>query len=141
VAAVLRASGPDFNVDAFVASSEWRFTSVFRRHTPAPPAPRPACRRPEGSGFNVAVSNAGLHDFPQQLADAVAFLTERGDEVRALVNFPGVSSVVLDFAVAWRDVAAQSDQFPARLVGLAGACGIALELSHYPVSDGESGPG
>jgi len=32
-------------------------------------------------------------------------------------------------------VVAQSDRFPAELVRLAGRCGIAVELSHYPVSD------
>jgi hypothetical protein len=58
-----------------------------------------------------------------------------------LVGFPGVAGVVLDFGVAWRDVAARSNQFPADLVRLAGACGIALELSHYPFSARNSGSG
>jgi hypothetical protein len=75
------------------------------------------------------------------VTDAVAFLSEHDAEVRRLVSFPGVTSVVLDFGLAWRDVAAQSDQFPADLVRLAGACGIALELSHYPVCDGPAPAG
>ena len=46
----------------------------------------------------------------------------------------GVAGVVLDFAIAMRDVAAQSDEFPAELVRLSGACGVALALSRYAVS-------
>ena len=75
------------------------------------------------------------------MTDAVEFLTESAAEVRRLVAFPGVTGVVLDFGIAWRDVVAQSDQFPAELVRLAGSYGIALELSHYPVSDGEPAAG
>jgi hypothetical protein len=91
--------------------------------------------------LNVAVSEAGFHDFAAQVSDAVAFLLEHDAEVRRLVGFPGVAGVVLDFGLAWRDVAAQSDEFPADLVRLAGACGIALGLSHYPVSDGNAATG
>ena len=83
------------------------------------------------------VSEAGFHEFAAQLEDAVEFLTVSAGEVRRLVDFPGVTGAVLDFGIAWRDVLAQSDQFSAELVRLAGACGIALELSHYRVSDGE----
>jgi hypothetical protein len=86
--------------------------------------------------LNVVVSEAGFHEFAEQLEDAVEFLTENAGEVRKLVAFPGVTGAVLDFGIAWRDVVAQSDRFPAELVRLAGASGIALELSHYPVSDG-----
>jgi hypothetical protein len=87
------------------------------------------------------VSEADFHQFNGQLKDAVEFLTESAAEVRRLVAFPGVTGVVLDFGIAWRDVVAQSDQFPAELVRLAGTCGIALELSHYPVSDGDAAAG
>ena len=138
---MLRASGPDFDVDAFVAACDWHIAKVFRRGEPLLPATRPDGRKHGQSGLNVVVSEAGFHQFAEQVRDAVEFLADGGDEVRRLVNFPGVAGVVLDFGIARRDVVAQSDQFPADLVRLAGACGIALELSHYPVGDGDPAPG
>jgi hypothetical protein len=70
--------------------------------------------------------------------DASDFLTESASEVRRLVASPGVTGVVLDFGIACGDVIAPSDYIPAELVRLAGACGIALELSHYPVSESKA---
>lgn len=140
MSALLRASGPDFDVDAFVADCGWRIARVFHRGDARANLPRARTgeRKYEESGLNVVVSEAGLDDFAAQITDAVAFLSEHDAEVRRLVDFPGVTGIVLDFGVARRDVAAQSDQFPADLVRLAGACGIALELSNYPISDGDS---
>jgi len=134
---VLRASGPDFNVDTFVVHSNWHVAKVFHRGEAVRPKIQPDGRKRDRSGVNIVVSEAGLHDFAEQIQDAIKFLIDGAAEIRRLVGFPGVTSVVLDFGIAWRDVAAQSDQFPADLVRLAGACGIALELSHYPVSEGE----
>ena len=141
MSAVLRASGPDFDVDAFVADCSWNIAKVFHRSEALLPKTQLNGRKREESGLNVVISEAGFHQFAEQLQDAVEFLTGSAAEVRRLVTFPGVTDVVLDFGVAWRDVAAQSDQFPAELVRLAGASGIALELSHYPVSEGEPAAG
>ena len=141
MAAVLRASGPDFDVDAFVAECDWNIAKVFHRGEALLPNTQPDGLKCERSGFNVVVSEAGFQEFADQVQDAIEFLTDSAGEVQRLVGFPGVTGVVLDFGIAWRDVVAQSDQFPAALVRLAGACGIALELSHYPVSDGEPAAG
>ena len=130
---VLRADGETFDVDAFVAGTGWRINRVYRRGEPRLPSKpgRGACER---SGLCVWVSAAGLHDFPAQLRDAAAFLTDHAAEIRRLAAFPGVAGVSLDFAVAWRDLAAQSESFPPEVVRLAGACGVGLELSHYSVA-------
>jgi hypothetical protein len=137
MAAVLRASGPDFDVDAFVAGCGWQVERVFRRGEARLPRTQPDGRTLGESGFNVVVSHAGLDDLSGQLTDAAAFLAANASEVRRLAGFPGVTGVVIDFGVACRDAAVQSYHFPAELVRLAGACGIALELSRYPVSDGD----
>ncbi|HEY7117537.1 MAG TPA: hypothetical protein VH475_13195 [Tepidisphaeraceae bacterium] len=129
MSAILRASGSEFDVDAFVAGSSLEVVTVYRRGEPA--RTTPTGPKLDRSGFNVEVSDAGFNDFDEQLRDAVEFLTRHEAEVRRLVAFPGVEGVVLDFGIAWRDVAAQFERFPAELVRLAGACGIALELSHY----------
>jgi hypothetical protein len=84
------------------------------------------------SGFNMVVSDAGFREFPKQLDDAINFLDQEGAEVRRLVDFSGVTAVVLDFGIEWRDAIVHSDEFPVKLVSLAGSCGIALAISHYP---------
>ena len=99
------------------------------------PTTRPEGPKCDQSGLSVIVSEAGFQDLAGQLLDAVEFLTLHGPDVRRLVEYRGVEGVVLDFGIAWRDVIAQTDEFPAELVRAAGACGIALALSHYPVAD------
>lgn len=135
LAAVLRASGPDFDVDAFVANCDWNVTKIFRRGEPLRPTKQLDGGQRETSGLNVTVSEAGFDDFAMQTRDAIKFLTQHEPEVRRLVAFPGVTDVVLDFGIAWRDAAAQTDEFSAELVRAAGICGIALALSHYHVSN------
>jgi hypothetical protein len=81
------------------------------------------------------VSKAGFDDFATQVEDAVAFLRSRAADVKLMMSESGAIGV-LDFGVEWRDVAAQFDTFPAELVREAGGFGLALELSHYPVSEG-----
>jgi hypothetical protein len=138
---MLRASGPDFDVDAFVPECDWEIAKVFHRGEAELPTTRPDGRKHAESGLNVLVSDAGFHDFAGQIEDAIEFLTASAFEVRKLVAYPGVTGVVLDFGIAWRDVVAQSDQFPAELVRVAGGCGIALELSHYPVHSDDAAAG
>ncbi len=75
------------------------------------------------------------------MKNAIEFLSESVSEVRRLTAFPDVTGVVLDFGIAWRDVGAQFDHFPAELVRLAGSSGIALEMSHYSVNDGDMAAG
>jgi hypothetical protein len=131
--------------ERLVPTSTWtrsspRATGTLRRFSIAAllPKTQPDGRKHTESGLNVVVSDAGFQEFAEQVEDAIEFLTDSAFEVRQLVAYPGVTGVVLDFGIAWRDVVAQSDQFPAELVRLAGGCGIALELSHYPVRSGDA---
>jgi hypothetical protein len=64
----------------------------------------------------------------------IAFLERHAEEVRRLVAFPGAEGVELDFGIARRNVAAQSDWFPPRLVSLAGSLCLGLTISHYAIS-------
>lgn len=139
MSAILRAYGTNFDVDAFVASCAWKIAAVFHRGDARLPGSRRTTSTRESSGMNVDVSGAGFDQFARQVGDATAFLREHADTVRRLVAFPGVEAVVLDFGIARRDGPAQSDVLPAELIRLAGACGIALELSHYSISGDEAG--
>lgn len=134
---VLRASGPNFDVDAFVPHDDWDIANFFRRGEPVLPDSQHDWGTRKESGLYIVVSDADMRDLPAQVADAIAFLSEYSDEIRRLVDFPGVEGVELDFGIERRDTATQYDRFPAELVRLAGACGLALELSQYPISDDE----
>jgi len=84
--------------------------------------------------MNVSVSVREFSDLPRQIEDAVRFLSNNSDELKRLRNFPGVERLELDFPVEDRDVAVQSDLFPARLLLLMGDLRIGLTVSHYPPS-------
>jgi len=87
--------------------------------------------RVEGGIAHFEVSSAAFNDLARQVADAVALLQSNDGQLRQLLSQPGASGV-LDFAIEWRDVAVQSDTFPAQLVRAAGSLGLSLEFSHYP---------
>jgi hypothetical protein len=140
MSAILRASGPGFDIDAFIVDCKWDIANMCHNGEAMFPATQPDGRKHEESGLCVVVSDAGFDEFAEQLEDAVEFLMESADEVRRLVGFPGVTGVVLDFGIEWRDVVVQADQFPVELIRLAGACGISLGMSHYPPCDDEDAP-
>ena len=127
---VLRAGGTSFDVETFCTTTS---LPVVARHTTGErrtPSSRPA----QSAGLKVIVSEADFTDLGRQLEDAMAFLEAHAEEVRRLVAFPGVDGVALDFGLARRDVPAQTDSFPARLVSLAGALGLGITLSQYEIS-------
>lgn len=135
MACVLRAIGTEFDVDGFLKDSSLPHEAVFHRGEPRAPADPGGAKR-SASGFNAPVSAAGFDDLDAQIQDATHFLREHEDELRRLGRFPGVEEVCLDFGIARRDVAAQSDLFPADLLWQAGALDIDLVVTHYAVSEG-----
>lgn len=90
--------------------------------------------RVENGAAHFDVSKADFDDFKTQIQDAISFLQAHRADVRLMMSEQAASGV-LDFAIEWRDVAAQFDNFPAALVREAGNLGLALELSHYPASE------
>jgi hypothetical protein len=130
---VLRAYGVDFDVDTFLDGCRLPILAVKRRGEQILPTSQPDGKRHEQSGMHVLVSDADFNEFPRQVEETVEFLRANAAEVRRLRDFPGVEGVVLDFGIARRDVVVQCDRFPAELVQLAGALGLEIELSQYPV--------
>jgi hypothetical protein len=137
VSCVLRAIGTSFDVDAFLAESDLRPQAVFHRGEGRLPGV-PDAPTWSASGFNLGVSDEGFHDLAPQVHDAGRFLNQHEDELRRLGAFPGVEEVCLDFGIARRDVAMQSDVFPAELLWQAGALDIDLVVTHYAVAGEES---
>lgn len=134
---VLRAIGTTFDVDAFLADSGLRPQALFHRGEARLPGV-PGAPTWSASGFNVGVSEEGFLDLAPQVRDAGRFLNEHEDELRRLGAFPGVEEVCLDFGIARKDAAMQSDVFPADLLWQAGALDIDLVVTHYAVTGEES---
>jgi hypothetical protein len=128
VSAVLRAFGPDFDVDAFLRESAYEGANAYHRGDPIFFS-KPEGRKRDESGITILVSEAGLGDFPSQVNDAIEFFRRHDAEI---------ISVVIDFGVEWGRSFTHSDLLPAALVILAGGSGVAIQVSHYPVSDDTS---
>lgn len=90
--------------------------------------------RVESETAHFDVSEADFGEFKTQIEDAIAFLQSHKADVKLMMDAPSASGV-LDFAIEWRDAAAQFDNFPATLIRKAGNLGLSLELSHYPPSE------
>ena len=133
---VLRVSGKHLDVDAQLAASGLTPDRVFRAGEPRRSS-RHGGERNEESGFTVEVSRASWSGLEGQASDAIAFLKRHGDALSILRAAPGVEDIRLDFPIDLRidreTVMAQFDYFPPELVSLAGALGLGLELSIYPV--------
>jgi hypothetical protein len=132
MSAVLRASGANFNVDRFCATSTLEPCTVYRAGEPVFPTIQPNGRRNQVSGIHIVVSDAEFDAFPQQVTEAISFLRTHHDQVRVLCEFPGVDGAILDFGIARRDVPVQCDILPPELIRLAGELGLGIELSQYP---------
>ena len=126
---VLRAAGVSFDVDAFCVNSELPVIAKHHAGDQRRPGAPPSTR----SSINVRVSDAAFDNLAQQVEEAVVFLEQYANEVRRLVAFQGVEGVELDFGMRRRDVAAQTDSFPARLVSLAGGLGVGITVSQYEI--------
>jgi hypothetical protein len=131
MSAVLRASGVAFDPEEYVKTSALPVERVWRRGES-----RRRGLANHSSGLTVVISNADMTDLRQQVDDAVLFLRAHRQEVARLVACPGVEQVTLDFGVSWKDgVVSQTDSLSAELVGLSGALGLSIDVSHYATSD------
>jgi len=128
---VMRVGG-SFDVEALCRATSLPIIAKHRAGEPRRPGSAPSAL----SSVNVSVSDAAFDSLSNQVDDAMTFLEKRSEDVRRLVAFPGVRDVTLDFGVKRRDVAAQSDSFPARLVSLAGVLGVGITFSQYEITPG-----
>lgn len=133
---VLRTSGSDFDVEAYIKDCPLKIIVSFRK---GEPRSKNSKRLRELSGLNIEVSNADFDDLAKQMADTQAFLTTHEAELTRLRDFPGVEFISIDFGVDIYPPGWCSFCFPHELLRLAGTLRIDLELSVYP-SDPEEEP-
>jgi hypothetical protein len=141
MACYLAARGRAFNVDAFLASSRFDVSHVWRRgQLLGVVAAGSRGRRHQHSGFDLLVSAHGRADLLRQVRDAEEFLREFRRELKRLRGYPGVADVWLDFGVERNEAAlVQVDMIPADFVKAAGVVPVSLVLSHYPRGDRRPG--
>lgn len=89
-------------------------------------------------GFSSVVSDADFDYLPEQIQDAIEYLTKYQSVLRELITNHEISDIVLDFPYTCRllskNTITQSDSLPADLLKLAGYLGIRIEMSLYPPS-------
>ncbi|WP_210420384.1 hypothetical protein [Aquisphaera giovannonii] len=96
----------------------------------------------------MSVSDRRWDDLPGQIEDAIEFLQRHRNDLERLRAAPGVVDIRLDFPYELRidedNVWAQFDYLPPKLLALAGALGIGIEMSLYPrgrdANDAAGGP-
>jgi hypothetical protein len=133
MACILRASGTDFDVDAFVATSALAPHSIWRRGELRSVHANPDGERHDTSGLRILVSKAEFSDLGQQIADAIEYLRQHQDAIRALSSRQGVESATLDFGAEVSPPGWSSFIFPPGLLSMVGSAGVAVCLSVYPV--------
>jgi hypothetical protein len=132
---VLRAAGTNFDVTAFLLSSEVKPLSLWHRGEKRSPKSNPN----ETSGVRFQISTAEFNRLATQASDALAFFRENRDWLARLVTFPGVESVVADFGAETQAPYWASFIFEVPLLVALGEAGVALELSTYPSGAGQAG--
>ncbi len=95
----LRAFGADFDPDEFLRKSPFKACRVFRRGEPRLAGSR-SDRLSRSSGFNVPVTADSLSDLSSQIAAAERFVSANCLELARLAEYPGVSTLILDFGLA-----------------------------------------
>jgi len=129
---VLRVGGTDFAVDEFLAGSSLKPIAVFRKGQSQLPEAIPHGRKISESGMHISASEADFSDVGAQISDAIAFLERNNAALRQLVAFPGIEMMALDFGIEERDVPAQTERFPPKLLKILGDLGISLKFTLYP---------
>ncbi len=129
---ILRLAGVKLDVDGLLRNSPLTPYRVDRKGQPRALRSRPPHA---DSGVHFSVSDRDFTDLRGQIVDAISYLETNQAAIRQLREFPGVESAGLDFGIARRDVAAQFDSFPSKLLRLAGNLGLDLDLSQYPVGE------
>jgi hypothetical protein len=124
---VFRASGKDFDVEAFVAQTTLKPYQVFHRGE----VPHKSRGPREDSGLKVDVSQAD-GCIAEACPDVIDWLFSNMAELERLAVFPGVEILILNFGYyLQKEAAVQFDYLPPRLVKLAAEANIGIELSLY----------
>lgn len=127
-----RATGNEFDVDAFLAGSSLEPDEVFHCGQPGRVLRTKPC---SVTGFAIQITE-GFGRLREHTDAATGFLREHELELARLSRYPGIAEMCLDFGYdRCPQAAVQCDYLPPELLALAGSLGIGIELSLYPASE------
>ena len=132
----LRASGINFDIDAFLQENDVTPAAVFRRGEPKLLGSQRNGTVSVSSGMNVGVSDAEFGNLEQQTDEALQFLADNFAMLERLAQYPGVDGVELDFAVYGGDGFVESYRFAPELLEQIWRLGITLCVSRYVSTNG-----
>lgn len=136
MACILRASGDNFDVDAFVAKASIQIDSLWRKGEKRFPANKHSNLN-QSSGVRLVASEADFSQLTSQIEDAIFFLHQNLAQIKFLASFPGVEGAVLDFGVEIYPPGWSSFTLPPELLALAGEARVSVCLSVYPTDHEE----
>ena len=129
MSAVLRASGSNFDVDAFTSATSLKIITSFRKGEPRTKKSRKLRSK---SGLNIDVSDADFDNLKQQIDDTIRFFKEHEAELSKLRDSLGLEHMCVDFGAEIYPPGWSWFSFPHELLLLAGKLRIDLDLSVYP---------
>lgn len=132
---ILRASGLDFDVTAFLSNCELEPVSVFKKGEARYPTSQPQGRTHACSGINFKVSDADFSELARQMQETIVFVQQHEIFISALKAFPGVENVTIDFGAEIHPPGWCSFNFSSDLLLAVGRLGISVTLSVYPIGD------
>ena len=116
------ASGPNFDVDGFLAATGLRCDSIFRRG-----------EKYKSTGFRRVIGEAGELTFEQQVEVAVRFVGENREVLSRLRQWPGLRTAEILFspevALKVNVVCTRSYTMPVSLVRSCAALGLELGVA------------
>lgn len=124
-------AGTNFDVDNFIKE-----TGIEVFHISYKGVPRykehPDKLIAKHNAFSARASNAGFHEFRQQVADAIKYLNENRDKLKRIKQSDEIEYANLDFGIwRWPDKPVQSFYFPPELLALTGELGLSIEIATY----------
>ncbi len=123
--AMLRAFGPGFLAERFMAESPLQHCATISSSQPDPATDA-------WPGVNIAVSLAPWGDWHARIADALGFVSSAHVEIERLRSRYGALESWLDFPVTRRlGAETQDHEFPPRLLALLSALGLGLRMSYH----------
>jgi hypothetical protein len=132
---ILRASGKKLNIDELLEIDLESDTHWIKGEPIL--LSKPDFKKCLTSGANYCVSDAEFYEFNIQKEEAIKYLTENKEKIKAIQSLTGLENLSLDFGIEQRDVAVQSDYFPPELIKLSGELNLGIEISQYPPFDEE----
>lgn len=132
---ILRVGGSEFDVDAFSASNKLTADSIWRKGDKRFPHSKTITKVNEDSGIRIVASEADMSDLNQQIDETIFFISNNQDELRNLIQMPGVEFAFFDFGCEIHPPGWSSFMFPPKILVLAGSIGASLCVSIYPVDD------